>query len=270
MKRYDDSIYAAFRRFGNERVHRIFGNHDLEWGGLRDPTRTGVTSPAPATEGIKLGDDSGKIKILLVHGHQGSLESDLYAWLSRAPVRLFGYIEPLAKLIGLYGAGAAPKSPIAKEFERVMYSWAKRNKVILICGHSHNAIFASKAHWEKLADEKAQMEAENMARETDKETRQKNLRRIQQLEMELLDEKEQGRLVDPLDPGNIPLPCYFNTGCGLYSTGPTCIEIEDDAIRSIKWTNDASAPVGADPREVRHEAKLSELMDQITQAADGN
>ena len=30
-------------------------------------------------------------------------------------------------------------------------------------------------------------------------------------------------------------PCYFNTGCGLFDTGVTAIEIEDDEIRLVKW-----------------------------------
>lgn len=144
--RYDESVYSTYKKFGIDWVHRIFGNHDSEWGGLPDPTRTGAGRQALADEAIKLGDNGGKVQILLVHGHQGSVDSDKYAWFSRFFVRMFRGIEPPARLTGLYGTGAAPNSPIAKDFERTLYSWAKTNKVILICGHSHRAMFASKSY----------------------------------------------------------------------------------------------------------------------------
>ena len=78
--RYQDTVYKALRAFNENDIIRIFGNHDLEWGGLSDPGRpasSGVSTKL-AEEAIKLTDDQGQPRILLIHGHQGSLESDKF------------------------------------------------------------------------------------------------------------------------------------------------------------------------------------------------
>ena len=68
-------------------------------------------------------------------------------------------------------------------------------------------------------------------------TRQRNLIKIENLQREWENEREKGRAIEPVDPGNAPLPCYFNTGCGLYMDGITAIEIEEDVIKLVKWSN---------------------------------
>jgi hypothetical protein len=35
--------------------------------------------------------------------------------------------------------------------------------------------------------------------------------------------------------GKRPIPCYFNDGCCGYTNGLTCIEIDRNVIRLIKW-----------------------------------
>ena len=39
LKRYGSRVYPAIQKFGDERVIRVFGNHDYEWGGMLDPIR---------------------------------------------------------------------------------------------------------------------------------------------------------------------------------------------------------------------------------------
>ncbi len=264
---YDKSVYSAYKQFGKDRVHRVFGNHDFEWGGLPDPTRTGARRQAVADEAIRLGDNGGKVQILLVHGHQGSVDSDKYAWFSRFFVRIFRGIEPLARLTGLYRTGAAPKSPIAKDFERTLYSWAKKNKVMLICGHSHRAMFASKSYAETILDKMAELDAANSSQRTSIATRRANRRQIQHYQLQFDDEKEKGRVSDPVETEQEPVPCYFNSGCGLYSDGLTCIEIENDTILLIKWSNYTDDPVENPLRTIYGQTEgqksLSDLMDEI-------
>ena len=69
----------------------------------------------------------------------------------------------------------------------------------------------------------------------DHELVKENKKKITDLNKKLKDEKKKNRDIDPTDPGSKPLPCYFNTGCGLFTTGITCIEIENDEIRLVKW-----------------------------------
>lgn len=260
VKRYGVSVYKAYKSFGDQRLNRVFGNHDYEWGGLLDPTRNSPIANRVADEAIKLQDGDDGVHILLVHGHQGSIDSEKYAWFSRFFVRLYRGIEPAIRWTGLGGHGSATKSQVAKDYERVMYSWAKKNRVMLICGHSHRAIFASKSYGEQLQEEIAELNAYNMRRGIHQTTRQNNFQKIEQLQREWEDEREKGRIIEPLDPGQSPVPCYFNSGCGLYSDGITVIEIEEDTIRLVKWSK--YSLIG-NPRQVFHEGKVSEFIEQI-------
>jgi len=260
QNRYEEEVYSRMRKFKQSQVTRIFGNHDHEWGGFIEPI-FGNQAPCLAPEAVKLIDKNGDTRILLVHGHQGTIDADKYYWFSRFWVRLFSIVEPYARKLGIYSATAATKSQIAKDYERTLYRWAKDNKIILICGHSHRAIFASRSHAEELRDEIAQMEAENSKDGLAFTQRLANVRSIHALKKELRTEKSKGRLIEATDPGKVPLPCYFNTGCGIYSDGLTGIEIEDDAIRLVKWNRD-SRPKTLD-RQVYKEEKLSDMLAKI-------
>ena len=60
--------------------------------------------------------------------------------------------------------------------------------------------------------------------------------KIGKLRSKLINEKKRDRKYNRITAkGKEPLPCYFNTGCGLFKNGITNIEIEGDIIRLIKW-----------------------------------
>jgi hypothetical protein len=218
---------------------------------------------APAEEAVKLRDGSGKVRFLLVHGHQGSLDSDKYAWFSKFFVRLYGGIEPLLKYTGLFRAGSATKSSIARNYERIMYTWARQNSAILICGHSHRAIFASRTFADQLEDEIEERVARSQ-QDLSPAARTRLLREIEQREADLADEKKKGRQIDPLETGARPRPNYFNTGCALYTDGITAIEVDDDTIRLVKWSSKWSKMVrSGQPRQVFKQDRISKLVKQI-------
>ena len=77
-KKYDNSIYELLKSFPDEKVHRVYGNHDKEWAGLFDPISDKADIPFGAPEGILLDD-----YMFLVHGHQGDILSEKKAWSSR-------------------------------------------------------------------------------------------------------------------------------------------------------------------------------------------
>ncbi|HSG16718.1 MAG TPA: metallophosphoesterase [Anaerolineae bacterium] len=235
VDRYKNTVYAKIQSFGDRRVHRIYGNHDFEWGGFEDPAKVVSKKSKLAEEALRMKDVNGKEAILLVHGHQGSIDSDKFSWFSRFFVRLYKPVEPLVRLTGLLGHGAATKSAVAHDYERTYYSWAKKNKVIVICGHSHRAIFASKSYADKLLDDIAALRAKNSMRGTRLTTKLKNLREIDRLEREWKDERDKGRMVEIGEATEDPLPCYFNSGCGLFDDGITNLEINGDQIRLVKW-----------------------------------
>ena len=74
------------------------------------------------------------------------------------------------------------------------------------------------------------------------------------------DERDKGRVIDPAEDERDPLPCYFNTGCGLYSDGGTAIEIADDAITLVKWSREEK---GDKARKVFESRSLSEVIADI-------
>lgn len=236
--RYDRAIYSRLRKFDDGHIFRIFGNHDYEWGGFRDPIRNSHELPGIADEAIKLQDGEGVDRILLVHGHQGTIESDKFSWFSRFFVRIFRSIEPITRLTGLYPVPSSTKSMIAKDFERTLYQWALDRKVLLFCGHTHRAIFASKSFGERLNEDIAALKVENTRIDLTEQQKRENLRTMVEKERQLEDEKEKGRVIEPIDPGGNPKPCYFNTGCGLYSDGITALDIEDGHVRLVKWERD--------------------------------
>jgi UDP-2,3-diacylglucosamine pyrophosphatase LpxH len=256
--RYDKSIYDLLRRFSNNKVHRIFGNHDKEWKRPPDPILNDENVPNRTPEAIMLGDD-----IFLLHGHQGDQLCDRNVWLSSFVARCLKFGVPFAKAFG-YENRSATKSQIPKSREKLYYNWAKDNKVILICGHTHNAIFASRSYYWWLKEQIKQKELEKKRCLKEDKIKRKELSKvIKGYKKNLHNEEKMGRNFNRIAPKGKPLPCYFNTGCGLYRKGITNIEIEGDKIRLIKWQSDNSLPSEKRRKKLWGEERLSELREKI-------
>jgi UDP-2,3-diacylglucosamine pyrophosphatase LpxH len=238
-RRYDSTIYCRMREFGDDRVHRVFGNHDIDWAAYPDPAKNHPLPVVGAVEAIKLRNASGKAPILLTHGHQGSLDSDKNSWLSRAGVHFFAKFESAARFLGLYGQSTATKSMIATDYERIMYSWALKNKAILICGHSHRAIFASRSHCEEMRAKAGQLQSALRLADISKKREMEIRGELQSVYRKIWAEESRGRCIAPADRSGNPRPCYFNTGCCIYSDGLTAIEIANEMISLVKWPRDA-------------------------------
>ena len=238
VDKYKNSIYKRMKAFERGIIHRVYGNHDRVWGGLSDPAFEGPGAKGSAVRALKMGFGVDNPSILLVHGHQGSIESEKYQWFSRFWVRMFRSVEHIAKWLKLYGHGAATKSKIKKDYEKVMYSWAKKNKVMLICGHSHRAIFAAWSYVDRMKVKIRQLEGDILKNRDDRKLLRKKIKELGELQKQLDDEKSKNREITRLERYGDPLPCYFNAGCALYTNGITCIEIESGEIRLVKWTNE--------------------------------
>ncbi len=237
-RRYGGTIYRVMASLGRgpscPRRIRVFGNHDIDWRGLDDPAagpRSG--SPPGVPEAVILKRD-GTPMALLVHGHQGSIDSDKAAWFSRFFVHIWGWMEIVFHAFGWYPTNpAATACKVMGDFERSMYAWAKGARAILICGHSHRAYFGSRSRADVLHQG---IQAATAAGKGDRsaEARRK----------ELKDERRKGRDLGALDAKGHVVPCYFNSGCGLYTTGITAIEIDgagDGEIRLVFWKVGAAA-----------------------------
>lgn len=228
VKRYDESIYKSIREFGDDKVYRVFGNHDIDWK-ITDPIRKKSTNSNKVYEGIKLKDGNGKSKILLVHGHQGTKDSDKYSSISRTFVRSYRHIEPLLKIDK---TPSVPRSPIQKTFERDRYNWAKKNKLMIVCGHSHRAVFCSKSKIDRINENIEKLKNE-LKRDASIPAIGIGYEKLSKLKDQVIDERLLDRSIS-VGVSN-PAPNYFNTGCALYKDGITVIEIDNDIIKLIKW-----------------------------------
>jgi len=259
QNRYDKKIYAIIRSFTDKKVYRVFGNHDIEWKRPSDPIMNDEKMTHKITEAIKLGND-----IFLLHGHQGDRICDKYAWFFNLISPVFKFGVPWLRKYFNYENRSATKSQIPKSREKLYYNWAKKKKVILICGHTHNAIFASLSYYLWLKEQIKIKEKKLEEKRYSMEKVEKLSKKIEKMKIELLDEEKKGRNYYRMTAKREePLPCYFNTGCGLYKKGITNIEIEGDKIRLIKWKKNNSILTERCRKVLWKEKSLSEIREKI-------
>jgi hypothetical protein len=140
------------------------------------------------------------------------------------------------------------------------YAWAKSRRILLICGHTHQAIFGSLTHYDRL-----QIRLENHKLQLDQAPEEKKpmiREKIEDIQQEIYEILDRRSGVPPKSLGQTkeyPIPCYFNDGCCGYANGITCLEIEKGRIRLIKWQHQTQS------RIVRAEADIPLLLQYIKQ-----
>jgi UDP-2,3-diacylglucosamine pyrophosphatase LpxH len=232
LKRYQ-SVYNRFRQFRD--LHRIFGNHDVEWA-LTDPLF--ADDKRPAVEAIKLQKDDS-VDIMLVHGHQASesYEKDLH--IVRFGTTFFREIEKIFKLGGKF---MFEDKPCFKD--KIYASWAMDNKKVLICGHTHCPIFARNFFdYRWVLNNYA--EYDKRLRDAKRENNQPEISKYNKL-FKWLHEKaityqnrynQTGGRGMKKSPGSTLSDYYFNSGGCLFKDAITAIEIDEDWIRLVHWHN---------------------------------
>jgi len=253
-KTYGDSVYESIRAFGDDKVCRVFGNHDLDWKTI-DPIRTKPSNRYDVYEGIKLKDANGDPKILLIHGHQGTKDSDKNSFFSRAAVMIYRYLEPFVKVDK---ATEAPRSTILKSFEKERFNWAKKKNVILICGHTHRAVFNSKSKIDINKNKIKELRNRLLTNSESLPERGRIMVQIDKLNDEISRERKLGREFQSL--GQHPPPHYFNTGCALYTDGITVLEIASNRIKLVKWHRKVSE---GSMYSVYEEDSLSDIVNRL-------
>jgi UDP-2,3-diacylglucosamine pyrophosphatase LpxH len=259
--RYFLTAYKAISAIGDQNVYRIFGNHDGDWDTPKvDPIKVMPVQLGIAREAIKMRDADGGVRILICHGHQGDIDSDRGTWISRPAVRFYRLVEPILKMFGWVKQPPAIKSQIIESYEQIFYEWARENGVLIICGHSHRAIFASKSHLEECMEDRGKAKAALRQPGLSKEQIKSFKEHIRKLKKEICEEKKGGRKITPVAGKAVPGPNYFNTGCGIYNDGITAIELTEQKIRLVKW-NRAGDPAGR--YVIYKERDLSAVMSQL-------
>jgi predicted phosphodiesterase len=229
---------------------KVFGNHDLYW--ANDPLapwqlKRIFGQQVRIYEGVILQTTigNGELKIFLTHGHQGDLQSD-GNWFSKWFVsNVWGPLQSYLRI--------NPNTPSCNEVLKtrhnsIMYEWsASQEELILITGHTHQPVFESLTHLEKLY--RALAEARN---DHDQKKEQELLKVISQK----FDQESEKVYKEFLNLR----PSYFNSGCCCFSDGDiTGIEIANNRISLIKWTWDN----GGSSRVVLEERELTELAGRL-------
>ena len=271
VKKFNKATFEAEKKFLKQNAFiKIFGNHDLYWDNdplawwqlkdiygeklkvyegvvlqtmINSPKSTihsqqsSVTSHLPITIGTPL-------SIFLTHGHQGDAQSD-GNWFSKffiagiwAPLQAFLRINPNTPAYDI----------VKKNLHNVMmYEWScKQQNLLLITGHTHQPVFNSLTHLERLYQQQ--------------QTAQKNNDVVLQTELEKQLRQRDPEFAEVQTDYTDTKPSYFNSGCCCYSDGDiTGIEIAEGCVRLIKWEiRDKQSQ-----RVILEEALLQELAQRI-------
>jgi predicted phosphodiesterase len=209
----------------NNAFIKIFGNHDLFWD--NDPLASFQLKSAygydvPIYEGVVLQTNVNgrRLNIFCTHGHQGDEVSD-GNWFSKFFVsRIWA---PLQSYLRINPNTPAYDSNLKTMHNLMMYEWsAEQKNLLLITGHTHQPVFESMTHIERLY------------RQLLNARQHKDLGMVKLIEDEINKRK--------FNAGEVAgdylkmKPSYFNSGCCCFDDGQiTGIEISDGCLRLIEW-----------------------------------
>lgn len=252
VKKHQQPSFEKERQFIPKNAFiKIFGNHDLYWANdplapiqLKDIFKEDI----PIHEGVILQTEvNGKtLNIFCTHGHQGDAMSD-GNWFSKFFVSKIW--APLQMILKINPNTPAYDSQLKTLHNTLMYEWSsQQDNVLLITGHTHQPVFGSLTHLERLYGQLL------FARQ------QKDQSMIDTLEKEIqLRKFEFNQSADSFL--NLKA-CYYNSGCCCYDDGDiTGIEIDEGCIRLIKWHSKEGTP----GRMILGESALEEVLKNIEQ-----
>lgn len=226
---------------------KIIGNHDLLW--REDPLAPlylknmyGVKVPIYDSIVLNYATYQRAFKILCTHGHQGDKQSDGNAFSKWFVSTIWGPLQSYFELNPNTPSCNNERKSLHNEY---MYEWSAEHKdLILITGHTHQPVFKSLTHLERLY-----LDLENAIAE-------KNTHRIDEILLEIPRRKMENNIV------NVSfrqlLPYYFNSGCCCFDDGTiTGIEILNKEIMLIKWSDKNGDP----ERTVLERVELEKLFE---------
>ena len=231
---------------------KVVGNHDLDW--QIDPLAPAYLkkiygSSVEVLQGVMLDTTvaGGTLRIFCTHGHQGDLQSD-GNWFSKFFVTKIW--APLQAYLRINPNTPAYDRELKTAHNLMMYQWAAlQDNLVLITGHTHQPVFESMTHYERLQWQHRKALYDH------------NPAWAQALEDEML-WRSKDKIHEGADHVTVR-PVYFNTGCCCFADGDiTGLELADGYIRLIKW----EVADGEIQRLILQEKTLEELNKEL----DGN
>jgi len=181
------------------------------------------------------------LTIFLTHGHQGDASSD-GNWFSKFFVA--NIWAPLQSYLRINFNTPAYDEDLKTAHNLIMYEWsAKYKSLVLVTGHTHQPVFESLTHPEKLYKQLGDAIKANRADE------------VKKIEKEI---KKRGREYKTTPTQYLTTkPSYFNSGCCCYRDGDiTGIEVTYEKILLVKWNINKQ-------REVLEETTLNRLQEVL-------
>jgi hypothetical protein len=249
-------LAAEFHAEGRRRYTRLYGNHDLAWkdadlfaDSMTEHGYGGVTPLGSLLLAVNNRDGRRLGELLLVHGHQGTADSDRYARRSKFFVKR-GW-RPLQRLLNRPWNTPSVDWELRGEHATAMAEWAQERHQVVIAGHTHLPVFFNQR---KTPDPPPETMAPDES--TDPQVAEAlRLARAAWADAEVV------RLANQR-PVTLATPCYFNTGCCSFGDGDiTGIEIADGDIRLVRWPADPDT----DRRQLGTPLRLDEVFEQVAQ-----
>lgn len=250
VKKKNKATFETEKKFLVKKKYvKVFGNHDLFWD--NDPfawwqLRSIFKEKVKVYEGVvlqmmvcspqsivdsqqppltihpsPLTIDHSPLTLFLTHGHQGDAQSD-GNWFSKFFVaKIWAPLQALLRINPNTPAYDAEKKTL---HNHIMYEWSSEQKnLLLVTGHTHQPVFASLTHLERLYKQFQLAQKDN------------NKEQLTSL-LDEIKKREKEFTAVSVDYMNMK-PSYFNTGCCCFSDGDiTGIEISDGYIRLVKWS----------------------------------
>jgi predicted phosphodiesterase len=234
IKKAVDSYQNVFQqeaRFHPDRLIRVYGNHDISW---KSPEVVqeffqSIFPDIVYREGILFEyhrDQPDGGEIFLVHGFQGTLESDIFSITARW---VLPYFRNFQHNTGIGYTTPSQDACLRSKHDNRLYRWvSKQKKLILIAGHTHRPVWSSKSHLDKLTEELYELfRMEPEQRPPDYQD---------QVERKQAEVERKRKEFPPCDDMLKTRPAYFNGGCCSFVDGDiTGLELENGVLRLIKW-----------------------------------
>jgi len=251
IAKYNEAVYAMEKRFILRDAYcKVFGNHDLFWD--NDPLapvwlRKVYGKTIRIFAGVLIRADlvsPAYLNIFCTHGHQGDKQSDGNVFSKWFVSYVWG---PLQNLLEININSPSANNNLKTLHNMYMYDWsAAQVNTLLITGHTHQPVFNSLTHLERLYKrlQKARTLNDDDA--------------VKKIEAEIpRRQREYDFINQSFDKMK---PTYFNSGCCCYDDGTiTGIEICNGFIRLIKW----SLLEGEPARIIAEEESLQSLSERV-------
>nr|WP_214448599.1 metallophosphoesterase [Flavihumibacter rivuli] len=248
--KYNKATFEMEKRFVDRNAYaKIYGNHDLFWG--NDPLAPvvlkkmyGRSIKVYTGAVLRASLPNGYIDVLCTHGHQGDAQSDGNAFSKWFVSWIWG---PLQSFLEINTNTPSCNNENKTLHNQFMYEWsAAQENVVLITGHTHQPVFNSLTHLERLY---LQLEEARENRDEEK---------IRKVNAEI---PKRRREYDHVNFSFRKMkPSYFNAGCCCFEDGTiTGLEIAGGFIRLVKWSRKEGKPT----RIVAEETHLLDLANRI-------